>query len=316
MTATRVRPPSSFSARRSSPVESSTIWLLLATALAPIAWGTTYLTATELLPDGRPLFSAASRALPAGLALALVTRTLPTGVWWWRALVLGVLNIGGFFALLFVAAYRLPGGVAATLGAIQPLVAAVLAAVLLGERLRGTNVLAGLLGVVGVGLLVLRANASLDAWGVAAGLGGAVSMASGVVLVKRWGRPVPLLAFTSWQLVAGGLVLVPLALAVEGGPPVLSTANVVGFVWLASAGTALAYALWFRGVQRLPVANVTLLGLLSPVVAALGGLLVLGQTLGPAQTLGVAVVLVAIVVGQRPARSVGTQQSRDGDAAS
>ncbi len=97
------------------------------TGLAPAAWGLTYIVTTELLPPGRPLLAATLRALPAGLALAAITRRRPTGSWWWKAAVLGVLNIGAFFVLLFVAAYRLPGGVAATLGSIQPLVAAGLA---------------------------------------------------------------------------------------------------------------------------------------------------------------------------------------------
>src|SRR5690606_21439560 len=112
-----------------------------------------------------------------------------------------------------------PGGVAATLGSIQPVVAAALATPVLGERFRRSTATAGALGVVGVGLLVLRSNAELDAVGVLAGLAGAVSMATGVVLTKHWGRPVPLVAFTSWQLIAGGAVLVPIALAVEGRPP-------------------------------------------------------------------------------------------------
>ena len=49
------------------------------TALAPMAWGTTYLVTTELLPPGRPLTAAVLRALPAGLLLLAITRTLPRG---------------------------------------------------------------------------------------------------------------------------------------------------------------------------------------------------------------------------------------------
>jgi probable blue pigment (indigoidine) exporter len=44
-------------------------------------------------------------------------------------------------------------------------------------------------------------------------------MAVGVVLTKRWGRPAPLLATTGWQLVAGGLVLLPVAALVEAHHP-------------------------------------------------------------------------------------------------
>jgi probable blue pigment (indigoidine) exporter len=129
-------------------------------------------------------------------------------------------------------------------------------------------------------------------------------MATGVVLTKRWGRPVPLLAFTSWQLIAGGLVLLPIALAVEGAPPALSASNVLGYVWLGSVGTALAYSLWFRGIDRLPVSRVSLLGLLSPIVATATGWLVLDQRLTPTQLAGAGLVLVALRLGQRqPAAS-------------
>ncbi|MGB7481096.1 MAG: EamA family transporter, partial [Burkholderiaceae bacterium] len=94
---------------------------LLTTAAAPAIWGTTYLVTTELLPPGVPLTVATWRALPAGLLLLAFVRRLPHGVWWARALLLGALNISLFQTLLFISAYRLPGGVAATLGALQPL---------------------------------------------------------------------------------------------------------------------------------------------------------------------------------------------------
>ena len=267
---------------------------ILTTAIAPMTWGTTYLVTTELLPADRPLLAGLLRALPAGIALAAITRSRPQGTWWFKTALLGILNIGGFFALLFLAAFRLPGGVAGTLGAIQPLLAAALAAALLGERMRQTVLFAGVLGVTGVGLLVLGAEAKLDAIGVFAGLGGAAAMAMGVVLTKRWGRPTSLLAFTSWQLIAGGLFLLPLALMVEGVPQTISTANIAGFLWLSSVGTAVAYALWFRGIQILPVAQVTLLGLFSPVIAAIAGWVVLGQSLSPTQFTGMAIVLSSI----------------------
>jgi probable blue pigment (indigoidine) exporter len=273
-------------------------------------WGTTYLVTTELLPPGRPLLAAVIRALPAGLLLIALTRTLPRGSWWWRALVLGTLNIGAFFALLFVGAYRLPGGVAATVGAIQPLLVAVLSTGLLRERLSTRTILAAIAGVFGVSLLVLRAGARLDTLGVAAALGGAVVMAFGVVLSKRWVSPAaPLLATTGWQLVAGGLVLLPVAYLVEGPPPAtMSLQNIAGYAYLTIIGSALAYALWFRGLRSLSPTDVTFLGLLSPVMATLLGWLVLDQRLTAAQVAGGLIVLAALATAQvrRKARPAST----------
>ncbi len=274
----------------------------LQTGLTPAVWGTTYIVATEFLPAGRPLLAAALRALPVGVAFLLYRRLLPVGVWWWRAAVLGLLNIGVFFALLFVAAFRLPGGVAATAGALQPLVAAGIAAVVLGEAFTRRVALAGTAGVAGVALLVLGPKASLDSIGVAAALAGTVSMATGVVLTKHWGRPVDLITFTGWQLSAGGLALVPVVLVVEGIPSEITPFNVAGFAWLAVVGTGLAYANWFRGIQLLPVSVVSFLGLLSPLVASIAGWIALDQTLTAPQLFGAALILTAVIATQHSER--------------
>jgi len=85
-----------------------------------------------------------------------------------------------------------------------------------GEPLSQTKAVAGSVRVLGVGLLVLQGSAALDPLGLAAALAGTLSMAAGVVLTKRWDRPAPLLVFISWQLVAGGLLLAPLAYLLEG----------------------------------------------------------------------------------------------------
>jgi probable blue pigment (indigoidine) exporter len=280
-------------------VLSNRVSLILTTAIAPALWGTTYLVTTELLPPQRPLLAAFIRALPAGLLLVALTRRLPQGVWWWRAFVLGALNIGAFNALLFIGAYRLPGGVAATVGALQPLLVALLSSALLNERLTLKTMLAAIAGVAGVSLLVLRADARLDAWGVIAALGGAAVMAVGVVLSKRWASPAPLLATTGWQLVAGGVLLLPVAWILEGALPESFTfANLAGYSYLTIFGSAVAYALWFRGLRGLSPTNVTFLGLLSPVVATTLGWLVLDQRLTPLQIVGGVIVLAALIVPQ------------------
>ena len=272
------------------------------TALAPIAWGTTYVVTTELLPPDRPLLAALLRALPAGLLALALARTLPTGAWWGRAAVLGTLNIGAFFPLLFLAADRLPGGVAAVAGAAQPLVVAGLAVVVLRERPTPWRLGWAVAGVAGVALVVLGPTAALDPVGIAAALGGAAVMALGVVLTKRWGRPTGVgpLAFAGWQLTAGGAVLLPVALAVEGAPPAVDGPAVLGFLWLATAGGVVAYTLWFRGIGLLPVTATALLGLLSPLVAAALGVLLLGEVLTAVQVGGFALALVALVAGQLP----------------
>ncbi|MEU3019715.1 MULTISPECIES: EamA family transporter [unclassified Nocardiopsis] len=282
----------------------------LLTALAPMVWGSTYLVTTEFLPPDRPLLAALLRALPAGLLLVLFARALPSGVWWWRSLVLGTLNIGAFLYLLYVAAYLLPGGVAALVMAVQPVIVLLLAALLLGDRLRPTHLLACVLGASGVGLLVVGPETALNPVGVLAGLAAAVSMGTGIVLTKRWGRPpgVSLLGATGWQLTAGGLVLLPPTLLFEGLPASLSAANLAGYAYLGLIGALLAYVLWFRGLERLPALAASFLSFASPLTATLLGFLVLGETLTVMQGAGALTAVGAVLLvqftshGPRPGR--------------
>ncbi len=275
---------------------------LLLTALAPAIWGSTYVVTTLMLPPDYPLTVAMLRALPAGILLLLWVRTLPHGIWWLRVFALGALNFSVFWALLFVAAYRLPGGVAATLGAIQPLIVIGLARLLLGFPVRGLSVAAAMAGLAGVALLVLTPKAALDPIGIAAGLGSAASMAFGTVLSRRWQPPVSALAFTSWQLTAGGILLVPAALLAEAPLPHFSLVNVLGLAWLGLIGAAFTYVLWFRGVARLEPAAVSSLGFLSPLSATLLGWALLGQSLSPLQLAGMAVVIGSVWLSQRAQR--------------
>lgn len=151
--------------------------------------------------------------------------------------------------------------------------------------------------VLGVALVVARPGAQFDSIGILAALAANVSFSLGVVLTKRFPAPAHRLASTGWQLLLGGLVLVPLALVVEGSPPPLSMRNTIGFAQLGLVGTALAFVLWFRGIERLPTAAPPLLGLAAPVTGALLGWVVLSQSLSVVQLLGFVITIGAIAWG-------------------
>lgn len=272
---------------------------LLLTAIAPIVWGSTYLVTTEFLPGFSPIAVAMLRALPAGLFLLAIVRQLPHGIWWLRAFILGALNISIFLSLLFVAAYRLPGGVAGTVLSAQPLIVVFLARFLSLGALRPLAVVAALAGMGGVALLVLTPHAALDAVGIVAGLAGATSMALGSTLSLKWQPPASPLTFTAWQLTAGGLLLVPVVLVLDQVPPVPTISNLIGLVWLGLIGAALTYALWFRGIGRLPPSAVSSLLFLSPLTAVLLGWAVLHQSLSIPQMAGIALVIGSILLSQR-----------------
>jgi probable blue pigment (indigoidine) exporter len=229
--------------------------------------------------------------------LLAITRQLPKAAWMWKLVTVAALNFSVFWWLLFEAAYRLEGGVAATVGAVQPLIVFALSGWLLSTPVSLAVYLAGAVGVVGVGFLALTPEARVDPVGLTAALAGALSMALGVVLTKKWQFPVSPLAFASWQLIIGGILLVPVAFYFEAPMASLSARNVAGYAYLSVIGGAVTYAIWFWGIARLGPMTPTTLGFFSPLSAMFLGWLVLGQSLTTMQFAGVALVLSSVVSG-------------------
>lgn len=268
------------------------------TALAPAIWGSTYIVTSEILPPDRPFTAALIRALPAGLLLVLLVRQMPARQDWLRLLVLGALNIGFFQALLFVAAYRLPGGLAAVLGAIQPLLVMTLVWAVDGKSPAQTTVWAAVAGVFGMAVLLLSPQTVFEPVGISAALLGAACMAAGVWLTRRWQLKLPVLALTGWQLLIGGLMLVPVAWLADAPLPAVSPSQLLAYGYLSLAGALLAYVLWFRGIARLPAVAVSSLGLLSPLTAVVLGWVLLSQAITGIALVGWMIVLVSVFAVQ------------------
>jgi probable blue pigment (indigoidine) exporter len=278
-------------------MEANLRWALV-TAIAPVAWGSTYFVTHEFLPAQHPLWGAVIRALPAGLLPLAVGRTRPRGPWWWRSAVLGALNTGVFFALIYLAAQLLPTSAAATIMATAPVLLMLTAWALLAERPAALHLLGAGLGIVGVGLMLFAGIGPVDGRGVLASVAAMALSSLGYVLATRWSNDAGLLASTSWQLIAGGLLLVPAAVLVEGRPPALDLPAVLGFGFVSVVATALAFVAWFAGLRHLRAGTVGLLGLLNPVTGVLLGTLVAAEPLTPRQLAGLALVLIGVLAGQ------------------
>lgn len=265
------------------------------TALVPCIWGSTFVVTTELLPDSGAFTNASIRALMAGVLLLLLNREFPKKIWHWKILIAGALNFSIFWWLLFVAAYRLPGGVAATVGAIQPLFVYGLSVLLLNAELNWRVYAACCCGILGVAMLAIMPGARIDLVGVSAAIGGALSMAMGVVLTKRWQMQVSPLSFAAWQLIVGGALLLPAAIMLEEPFAPMTADNLGGHLFLGVIGGALTYAIWFKGISRLGPVIPTTLGFFSPLTAVILGWLILDQTLTAIQILGAVTVLGSLI---------------------
>ena len=177
--------------------------------------------------------------------------------------------------------------------------------ILVGDRPGRISLAASVVGLFGVGLLVLQngLDRPLDALGLGAGLLAVVLSSCGFVLTKKWTPPVGVVTATSWQLVAGGVVLVPIALVVEGAPPTLDLPAVGALAYLGLIGSGLAYVLWFRGLTLLGPTAASIIGLVNPVVGVLLGVALLGETFGPVHLVAMVLIVGSVVAAQQPVRN-------------
>lgn len=266
-------------------------------AMAAMIWGSTYIVTTEWLPSEKSITTAALRVLPAGILLVVFcTKRLPADTWW-RVVILGVLNIAIFQAMLFVASHRLPGGIAALGSAVQPM--AVLLLTWAVDRVSPNRWAIGACVMAGLGLAaVVAAPVPYDLVGLSAVVIGSASMAAGTFLARRWSVQISVFALTGFQMLVGGVVLLLVALWLEGIPAAPTATQWAALSYLSLVGGLLAYVMWFRAVARLAPLAVTSLVLLSPVTAALLGWALRGESLSGLSIAGIATVLASVFVLQ------------------
>ena len=270
----------------------------LSAAAATILWGFTYILSTTLLPHN-PLLIGAARALGGALVLIALSRKLPAGGWWDKLIILGTLNAGLFFGLLFVAAMRLPGGVAAIFQAMGPLMVILMGWAILRQKPPVLKIFSVLIGVAGVSLVVLKGEAEIDLIGVAAALGSTLSIALGGILINKWGKPpMPMLAFTGWQLLVAGVELSIAALLAQDVPETVTGMNVIGFVILSVVLTAIPFMLWFRAISMAGAVVVAPFFLLVPITAFALDALVKGFVPTSFQIMGAFVVIAGLLLSQ------------------
>jgi probable blue pigment (indigoidine) exporter len=291
------RPTGAATPAPSAPTTASTLQLTAVATLGPVMLASAYLLITLLPPA--PLWQAVTRVLPAGAVLLALHPALPHGIWWWRSLVLGTLNFGSFFALQAYSLSVMPGGISATIAAMQTVVVPMAATLLLGERLRPIQLVAAPIGVFGVALLVLRGSASLHGPGVAAAALMALCVAGGMLLTRLWHAPAGVhhVTATAWQMMAGGLILLPAAVLIEGPmPPSMTATEWVITGWLAFGATAVPFVAVFGAMHHgLPATVVSRVMLLCPLLVSVGDWLIYRHSLTLVQAVGAALVLMSVV---------------------
>lgn len=256
------------------------------------------------LSSSSPFYFAALRSLVAGVGLLIpavaLRRPLPRQLHLW----LGILGVGlsytsAGFAGMFLAGGVVSPGLASVLANMQPLIAAILAFFLLGERLKRSSLLGLLMGFFGIVLTALPSfgaqGTGISFSGISYILLGVLGVAVGNILLKRLSGQVDPLMVTGWQFILGGLPLLVLAQWFE--TPSSMTWNgvfAVNLLALGLGGTALPLLLWFWLLRHADLTRLNAFTFLTPIFALMISAIFFGEHLQWIQAAGIALSLYGV----------------------
>lgn len=299
--------------------ESSRSLTYAALAVLILIWGTTWAVIRIGLRGLPPFTGVAMRFGIAAIVLFAVARAFgvrPDRDR--RARVLGAVNAALAFSLSYGVVYWaeqwVPSGLASVLFSTFPLMVAGLAHFALpGERLQLASAAGILVGFLGVLVIFSEDLAALGGQqAVTASIVFLLSpLAAAVanVVVKRWGKGVHPLSLTAPPMAATAVIMGVLAVIFERGRQLSFDASSVGaLLYLAIAGTAVTFFLYFWLLDRMPATRLSLITYGIPVVAVTVGTLGLGEPFTGRMFMGSGLVLVGVslAVGLSPGKKSST----------
>jgi drug/metabolite transporter (DMT)-like permease len=281
------------------------VWLLILGGL----WGSSYLFIKVAVGDIPPLTLVAGRLVLAAailwLVLAAVRQPMPCSRRLWAVFaVMGLLNGAVPYSLIFWSEQHITSGLASLLQATMPLFTVLMGHFLMrDERLTLGRVAGVILGFVGVGLLMLpdlRQGAHANLLGELAMVASSVSYAGAALFARSRLRGQPALVSTTGQLTMGAVWIVPLSLLIEGPPRAVPSLPALGsWLGLTILGTAIAYVIYFKLIERTNAAFVSTVTYIIPVFGLILGALVLHEALSLTLLVSLGLILAGVLLVRR-----------------
>jgi drug/metabolite transporter (DMT)-like permease len=306
-----VNPRAVPSFRDPAQASPSALRVRLLVALLCLLWGSTWLVIAEGLRDLPPLTSAGARFALAFLVMVAIAPRLHRregGVrppaWLW--LVVGGLNFGVSYAIVYMTETLLPSGLVSVLWAVFPLMMAVAGHGWLDEHMSLRQWGGLVLGLAGVASLFLT---DLQAFGPEALPTALLLLLSPLVCVigqtclKRHGAGVSSVLVNRNAMGFGALLLVCGALFFERDAPAVWTGSALfSVVWLAVFGTVVTFSLLFWLLRHAPATQLSMIAFITPVLALLLGALVAGEPVTGTTVGGAGLVVLGVALAVlRPA---------------
>jgi drug/metabolite transporter (DMT)-like permease len=301
-----------------SPALAPSIPLPLMVAAFCLLWSSAFSVAKFAMTDCPPLLLLTARFLLAGLlvlgAAAVGGMKLNMG----RRDValfalLGVANQAAYLGLGYIGLHSISSGLSALIISANPVLTAVFATALLGERMTWRKIAGLLLGIAGVAIVVQNrlAGGADHLTGILFSLAALVSLVGGTILFKRFAPRGDLWIGNGVQSIAAGLVLAPVAFGTESVADIVPSWRLLAaFAFLVLLVSVFAYLLWFRILAVSGATAASSYHFLMPPLGLLFGWLLLGEHVAPLDLIGIVPVALGIYLVTRPARDPVPNVSR------
>jgi drug/metabolite transporter (DMT)-like permease len=282
----------------------TTTWIVYAAIC--LIWGTTWLAIKIGLESLGPLTGVGMRFVVAGAllyAIAFVRRDVRplNDLPWKLILTLATCTIALDYGLIYTAETHLSPGLVAVLFGTLPFFSFAFSRTMLGERAAPRVVLGACIGFVGVGIVTISGTVHGSPLYALATIGGAASAAYANVYAKRYGHVSPLVTLPPAMLIGGASVLV-IGIATEHTDwhAAFSVTSIAALLYLAVAGSGIAFCLMLWLLARLSAGVVGMSSLLFPAIAVVVGMLFGGEQFSRQEFAGCALVVAGMATALVP----------------
>ena len=272
---------------------------LLLALVVIVAWGLNFVVIRVGLDGLPPMLLGCLRFVLAALPVLFVRR--PNLPWRWLIAYGATISLGQFMFLFEAMDNGMPAGLASLVLQAQAFFTLGFAALFLGERMRGANILGLLVAAGGLLLIGLQAGHASTLLGIMLTLVASSMWAMGNVLTRKFGK-IDLVALVIWGSLIPPVPFFLLSLWLDGPQRVehallnIGLNSVLALLYLALIATLLGYSLWSRLLSRYPAGQVEPFSLLVPVVGLSSSAVLLGERLSSLQWLGAALVMLGLLV--------------------
>jgi len=293
-------------------MDARSIFMGLAFALM---WSSAFTSARIIVADASPLFSLALRFLVSGILGVLIARLMGqtwrlTPRQWYATILFGICQNALYLGLNFVGMQTVQASVAAIIASTMPLLVAIASWLLLGERLKPLGVLGLIAGITGVAIIMgSRISAGVDLYGLMLCGIGVLALAFATLAVRGATSGGNFMMIVGLQMLVGSAILFVAAGLFETIHVTPTVPLALAFAYTTLVPGLVATLIWFHLLDRIGPVRAATFHFLNPVFGVAIAAVLLGETLGIWDAIGVLIVTLGILAVQIARQPPQTRQT-------